>query len=118
MILSLERVKTALMGLGLSETDVQVYVFLALNGPHKGRDIINELKLYKKKLFRSLKKLQDKDVVKVSDSFPAEFFAVPFEEMLDLIAQIKKEQAKALQETKEELLSSWNNMVKENSYKS
>ena len=34
------------MSLGLSETDAQVYVFLALNGPHKAIDITKKMNLY------------------------------------------------------------------------
>lgn len=103
------------MGLGLSEVDAQVYVFLALNGPHKAKEITEKMNLYKKQLYHSLKNLKDKDVVKASVDFPAVFSAIPFEVVLDLLAEIKKEQAQALLEVKEELLSSWRNIIKKNS---
>jgi sugar-specific transcriptional regulator TrmB len=111
----MERVVKAIMGLGLSEADAQVYVFLALNGPHKAREITRKMNLYKKQLYCSLKNLKDRDVVKATVDYPAVFSAVPFEVVLDLLAEIKKEQAEALQEVREELLSSWRSIIKKNS---
>ena len=115
--MSLNRVLKAIMSLGLKETDAQVYVFLALNGPHKAKDMTNKLSLYKEQLYRSLKNLRDKDVVKTTTGYPALFSAIPFDEILDLLTDIKKEQAQALREVREELLSSWKIMIK-NSNKS
>ena len=104
-----------IMGLGLSETDAQVYVYLALNGPLKAKEITKQLGLYKEQLYRSLKNLKDKDIVKASVDFPAVFSAVSFEEVLDLLTEIKKEQAQALRDVKEELLASWKSVIKKNS---
>jgi sugar-specific transcriptional regulator TrmB len=52
--------------------------------------------------------LKDKDIVKATVDYPAVFSAVPFEVVLDLLAEIKKEQAQALQEIRKDLLESWN----------
>jgi sugar-specific transcriptional regulator TrmB len=113
--LSLERVVNAIMGLGLSETDALVYVFLAVNGPHKAKEISKKTKFYKEQLYRSLKNLKNKHVVKVSIEYPTVYYAVTFEEVLGLLAQIRNEQAQALRETKDELLSSWKKIVQKNS---
>jgi sugar-specific transcriptional regulator TrmB len=86
-----------------------------LNGPHKAREITRKMNLYKKQLYCSLKNLKDRDVVKATVDYPAVFSAVPFEVVLDLLAEIKKEQAEALQEVREELLSSWRSIIKKNS---
>ena len=106
------------MSLGLSKTEAQVYVFLALNGPHKAKEITRNMSIYKEQLYRSLKNLRDKDVVKASIDYPAVFSAIPFEEILDLLAEIKKEQAQALSDVREELLNSWREMAQETSEKS
>jgi len=112
---SLERVIKTIKDLGLSENDAQVYVFLALNGPHKAKEITEKMNVYKKQLYRSLDNLKNRDVVKATVDFPAVFSAVPFEVVLDLLAEIKKEQAQALQEVKEDLLSSWRRILEKNS---
>ena len=106
------------MSLGLSETDAQVYVFLALNGPHKAIDITKKMNLYKEQLYRSLRNLKNKEVVKSTANYPAVFSAIPFEEILDLLAEIKKEQAQALRDVREELLSSWRSLTEKDYEKS
>ena len=64
--MSMERVIKALKGLGLTEVDEQVYVFLAKNGPHKMREIALALKLHERKVHRSLKELLSTSIVKAS----------------------------------------------------
>ena len=103
--MSLERILTALMSLGLSQTDAQIYIYLATEGPAKARNIINRLTINERQVYRSLKRLRNKGIAIINDERPFEFSAVPFEELLDLLMEIKKEQAKALQTGKEELIS-------------
>ncbi len=102
----------ALVNLGLSETDAEVYVFLAVDGPHRGKSIAEALNLYKQQLYRSLKNLQSKGMVTATPEHPAHFSAVPFEKIIEHIIEAKAEQAKALQKSREELLASWRSMIK------
>ena len=113
--MSQERVLESIMQLGLTEADAQVYVYLALNGPQKAKQITQKMNLYKEQLYRSLKKLQKKDIVESTDEHPAVYSAIPFEKALDLLAEIKKEQEKALLESRKELLASWKEMTEKNS---
>lgn len=106
------------MKFGLSSIDVQVYVFLANQGSKEIKDIASALDLPEKKIHRSLKDLQSLRIVEASIEYPLEFIAVPFEEVLDLIIEVKKEQAKTLQASKKELLSSWRKITEETSDKS
>jgi sugar-specific transcriptional regulator TrmB len=103
--LSLERVLKALLSLGLSQTDAQIYIYLATEGPAKARNIINGLTINERQVYRSLKRLQNKGITITNDERPFLFSAVPFEDVIDLLMEIKKEQAKALQASKEELVS-------------
>ena len=116
--MSKERVNKALRGLGLSSVDAQVYVFLARTGHQKIKEITSALNLPERKAYRSLKDLQSTSIVRASIEYPLEFVAVPFEEVINLIIDVKKEQAKALQASKKELLSSWRKLTKETSDKS
>ena len=113
--LSKERVIKALKGLGLSSVDVQVYIYLARTGPKKMREITLALNLPERKIERSLKELQEISIVKASIENPLEFEAVPFEEVIDLFIEVKREQAKTMQQSREELLSSWLTIMKKNS---
>ena len=116
--MSKERVTKTLRELGLSSLDEQVYVFLARTGHQKIREIALALNLSESKARRSLKDLQSISIVKASIEYPLEFAAVPFKEVIDLLIEVKKEQAKAMQQTKDELLYSWRKIIKERPDKS
>ena len=102
--MSLERVLRALVGLGLSQTDAEVYVHLATAGPATARSIINSLTINKRQIYRSLKALQQKGIASGNDEYPAKFSAVSFEQVLNLLLEVKKEQAKSLEASKAELI--------------
>ncbi len=103
----------ALEDLGLTQTDAEIYFLLAREGPQKGRDIAETLGLYKQQLYRSLKRLQKKGMVNASLQRPARFCAMSLEKVVDFLIEAKKKQALALQESKEELLSTWRAIAKE-----
>ena len=102
----------ALVSLGFTRIDAEIYLFLANAGPQKGRNIGEALNLYKQQLYRSLKRLQEKGMVSSTLERPARFSAVSLEKVLEFLIEAKKEQLLALQESKEELLSSWRTIVK------
>jgi len=116
--LSRERIINALKELGLSAIDTQVYVLLAKDGPHKKEEIALALNLHERKIHRSIKDLQSISIVKASIEYPLEFAAVPFEEVINRIIEVKKEQAKTLQASKKELLSTWRSITEKDNTKS
>ena len=113
--MSRERVIRALKGLGLTQVDAQIYLFLAINGPHKEKEIMRILQLQEREVHRSLKNLQSIEIVKAIEEHAAKFSAVPFEEVIDLFIEAKKEQAKTMHESREELLSSWRETIEKKS---
>ncbi len=113
--MSLKRVVEALISLGLSRTEAQIYVFLEKNGSHGVIEIAQALNLHTKGLAKSLENLQKKQIVQVSAMQTIMFSAMPFEKTIELLIETKKGQAKNLQERKFELLSQWQNMIKKKS---
>ena len=113
--MSKKRIINALKGLGLSSIDTQVYIFLAKEGPQKMREIALALNLPENKVDRSLKELQSISIVKASIDRPLNFMAMPLEEVIDLFIEVKKEQAKTMQESREELISNWKTTIKKKS---
>jgi len=111
-LLRQEMLLKALVSLGLTEVDAEIYLLLAREGPQKGRNVAEVLKLYKQQLYRSLKRLQKKGVINASLERPARFSAVSVERILDFLIEAKKEQALALQESREDLLSRWKILIK------
>jgi sugar-specific transcriptional regulator TrmB len=102
---SLERVLKALESFGISQSDAQVYIYLATGGPKKAREIFNALTVNKRQVYRSLKRLRNKGITMINDERPFEFTAVPFERVLELLTEVKREAANALQASREELIS-------------
>jgi sugar-specific transcriptional regulator TrmB len=113
--MSQEQVIKALMNLGLSQTDTEVYVFLATKGSQKARDIATALKTYRRKIYRSLKSLQNKEIVNATLEHPAQFSAIPFDKVLNLLIKAHMEEARYIEQNKEEILSHWYSMITRNS---
>ena len=103
--LSLERIIIALVSLGLSQTEAEVYVHLGMNGPENARTIIDSLPINKRQIYRSLNSLQSKGIAMGNSEFPSEFSVLPFERVVDILLEMKKEKAKSLEESKAELVS-------------
>ena len=113
--LSLERIFKALVSVGLSEVDARVYVYLALKGPTKTGNIVDNLKMSRQQIHLSLKHLQDKGVVFADSKSPGVFSALLFEKALKLLIETEKTKTQILQETKEALLSDFKTATKKNS---
>ncbi len=110
--MSHERVLKILEGFGLTRTDAEVYVYLAKKGPKRETDLSSAFKLTEQQLYSSLKNLQSKGIVTASVEKSALFSAVAFERVLDLLVKANIEQAQAISETKEELLTRWRSVTK------
>ncbi len=108
--MSLERVLKIFKRFGFSKTDAEVYIYLAKRGPKRENDLSDALKLTRQQLYRSLKNLQSKGIVIATRERSDLFSAVSFERVLDLLVKVNFEQARAIKETKEELLDSWRTM--------
>jgi sugar-specific transcriptional regulator TrmB len=104
--------------LGFTEIEAQVYVFLTTEGSRKAKEIAEAVNPHMQHLYSVLKKLQAKGVVNVSHELPATFSAVLFERVLDQLIKTKKEQQKALQGSKKNLLSTWKFITEKDTPKS
>ena len=106
--LSLDRVLDALVGLGLTLTEAQAYVFLAKKGPHKGKELADALRLTRQQLYPCLKNLQGKGLVNCTTKRHVVFSAVPLEKVLDMLAKARMEEAELLRQNREEYRSGLN----------
>jgi hypothetical protein len=94
--LSLEKVLNALIGLGLSRVDAEIYVYTAKNSSQKIIDLKQVLNYSKMHIARSLKNLIATGIIKKEGKV---FFAMPFEEALELLIEHEKHKAQSLQES-------------------
>jgi sugar-specific transcriptional regulator TrmB len=100
------------VSLGIRRLDTEVYLHLATTGSKKGRELSNELRMNKQQLYRSLKNLRKKGLVKASPEHPALFTAVTIEDALNSFREVKLEEAQLIKEKKDELLSRWKATIK------
>jgi sugar-specific transcriptional regulator TrmB len=100
---------------GLKRQDAEVYVYLAENGPKNAKDIVLSLKTSKPKVYRSLRKLQNKKIVKVIPKHPNNFSVVSIDKLLDLLAKSSLEEAQRIEHDKDRILRFWKTNVKHNS---
>jgi sugar-specific transcriptional regulator TrmB len=116
--LSRKWIRKTLMNLGFTEKDLQVYLFLANEGPRKAKEIAKALNMCSAQLYGIMKKLQNNDLVIASSSRSALFSAVIFEKAIELLVEAKREQHEALLASKEELLSTWRSLTERDAEKS
>jgi sugar-specific transcriptional regulator TrmB len=109
--MSNEWIIKTLIHLGLKESDAEIYIFLAKNGSQEIRDIASSMKLDRRRLYLSLKNLQNKGAVVASEERPSRFSAVLFEKVLASFLVAKREQEQNLQNNKNDLLSIWRSFI-------
>lgn len=85
--MGLERIINALVNLGLSRSDAEVYTYLAKKGKQKAADLADELSCSKKQIYLNLRNLRGFGLI---DKDGTSFFALPFEEALSLLIALKK----------------------------
>ncbi len=101
-----------LINLGFGHRDAEVYAFLALNGTQKASVIAEALKTYERQISNALNDLRNRKIVMKSQEQPAQFSALPFDRLLDLIAKASLQEARLIEQNKSNLLALWNSCVK------
>ncbi len=102
-----EEIEHVLGGLGLSEKEAKVYLYLAKNGPQKASEISKNLKIHIVEVYRFLKYLENKTLVEPTLERPTRFTALPFEQTLDSLIAEKKKTARELEEKRNSILNQW-----------
>lgn len=107
-----ETVEKILKDFGLTEKEIEVYVFLAKHGVLKSREVARQIKKDKAQVLRILKSLQSKGLVESTLEAPKRFTAVPFEQVLDAFVKSKRDEATLIESTKKDLLLYWKSIGK------
>jgi sugar-specific transcriptional regulator TrmB len=102
-----------LINLRVKQQDAQMYVFLALHGSTEARDIACALKVHRRQVYRTLDRLGHRNFIIRTPNIPAQFIAVSFEKVLNLLMSQSLEGAKDLERKKAEILSFWKSNLKE-----
>jgi sugar-specific transcriptional regulator TrmB len=107
-----ESLKKVLSDLSVTETEAEIYLFLAKHGLMKGTEVSRQLKKDKAQVYHILKTLQTKGLVEATLQAPARYSPVPIEQIIDMAIKAKREEAKRIENTKQELLEYWKKIDK------
>ena len=90
-----------LEGIGFSEQEARVYIFLVKGGPMKAKEVAQAVKLNKVMAYRYLRKLQSQGIIESSLDNPAFFKAVPVEKVVEMFVEAKETEARDIKNRKE-----------------
>lgn len=105
--LSEKAIRHVLKDFGLTKTEGDLYLFLARHGPLKGTEIAKRIKKDKAQVYRFLKSLQTKGLVEATLEKPYRFTCVPFETVVESTIKTKRDEAKRIENMKQELFDYW-----------
>jgi len=110
--MSHERVVKVLSSLGLTTKDIDVYIFLAREGPREMHSLAEELKMHQPDLANSLEILRNKKMVKTTlEINPVQFFAVPFEKVVSQLVEANLKTAEVTEKNKKNILRKWKSIL-------
>ena len=111
--MSRARVVKALSSLGLEKQDIELYFYLAREGPQEANSLAEALSMIEYDLFSRLETLKKKGIVQAMDEIvPPQFLAVPFEKAVDILVKKNLKQAQVAEKDKKEILKYWESMLK------
>jgi sugar-specific transcriptional regulator TrmB len=112
MIMSRKRVIEALSSLGLELKDIEVYIFLAREGPQEANSIANGLRIFGLELTNSLELLKKKGIIKIIDKItPEQFLAVSFEKVVNQLVEANLKTAEFTEKNKKIILRNWKSIL-------
>ncbi len=100
-----------LSDLGFGKLEAEVYVYLALSGAHKASDIADGVGTYKRQIYRTIERLQSRKILSGTQDMPANFAALPFDQLLDQLAKANLQEASRLEQNKNNILALWNSYI-------
>jgi HTH-type transcriptional regulator, sugar sensing transcriptional regulator len=111
-VLSEENIKRILRDFGLTDTEGEVYLFLAKRDAIKGTELARQIKKDKAQTYHILKSLQSKGLVQSTLEAPVRFTPVPFEKVVESTIKAKRDEAARIEGLKQELYDYWKTLRK------
>ena len=111
-----EWILKTLIELGFKREEAEVYLLLNKDGPKKAKDITDELKIYKRKVYRILKKLQETRIIQAKPTHPVQFEIIPFDNFLDLLIENSLNEASLLEQKKPKLFANWKSITEKTDF--
>lgn len=105
--LTQEWILKTLIEFGLSKHEAEVYLLLHREGSKKAKDIADELKIHKRKVYRILKKLKETKIIDAKKTTPKQFQVIPIDNFIDLLIKNCLDKVNYLEEEKPKIFANW-----------
>jgi sugar-specific transcriptional regulator TrmB len=116
--MSRKRIVSTLTSLGLSREEIRIFIFIAMEGPQEAQTVAKALIITQNEVANCLEILKNKGLVMIINSVvPSHFYAIPFENALDLLVETNLKEAQRTEQNKTVILGDWSSLIKENSKK-
>lgn len=103
----IELMQESLSKFGLLKNEAKVYLYLARFGGQKAQRVSEALSLHRTETYKILKKLEKMGLIyRVLDK-PAKFVALPIDQALSSLIEIKRQRLMLLEKAKEEIVKLW-----------
>jgi sugar-specific transcriptional regulator TrmB len=102
-----DNIRKVLRDLNVTETEADIYLYIAKHPASKGTDVSRQTKKDKAQVYHLLKILQSKGLIEATLESPVRYTPVPFERVIDQVIETKREEAQRIEKTKRELLTYW-----------
>jgi len=97
----IENPENILSEFGLSQNQSKVYLYLIKFGPTTAPNLSKSLDIPRTETYAILKILQKKRCIKTKNEKPLKFGSIPFEDFLETLINLKKNEIQKLEETLE-----------------
>jgi sugar-specific transcriptional regulator TrmB len=106
-----ERLAGKLKGFGLEKAEADIYVFLSASGPTPARVVARRFNLNRMKAYRSLKALEEKELVQRVMGRPVKFIATPLRNVIDRQLGGLRQTLTDLEVNQDTIIREWENLA-------
>jgi sugar-specific transcriptional regulator TrmB len=107
-----DRLAERLKVLGLEKEDLDIYLFLSTSGPTPARVVARRFDLNRMKAYRSLKGLEDKELVQRVIGRPVKFIAAPLRNVIDHQLGNLRQTLNDLEQKQDAVIKEWEALAK------
>jgi len=106
----IELMQESLSKFGLLKNEAKIYLYLARFGGQKAQRVSEALSIHRTETYKILRRLEKMGLIYRILDKPVKFVALPIDQALSNLIEIKKQRLMLLEKTKEELVKLWNSL--------
>ncbi|MFY3740450.1 MAG: sugar-specific transcriptional regulator TrmB [Candidatus Nitrosomirales archaeon] len=104
-------VENGLAGMGLTDQQSKIYVFLAKKGARKASEVARMLNLPRTHTYNLLNSLQKKGLVSCTMNYPIRFVATPLDKAVKTLLDMEKQKLVSFESQSKQLLDAWSSIA-------